>query len=296
MAINRISYVQDGFLFLINFYDEQGTVNMWQRIKTAVILIIIVGIALFASQSPILFAPLLIIGVTIAAHEWTKLMPKWRQPVVFVLMVLAVTLVSLLFKVTWVVWWVASLIIWLMALSWVTKFPTHTKWYGNQLALMGVVILTASITAMFYLWQQSAWWLLYVFLLVWCADSGAYFVGRKLGRRKMAPNVSPNKSMEGLAGGLITGLVVVIGISVFKLQLTGTALIAFVALSALTILVSVLGDLFESMLKRRANVKDSGTILPGHGGILDRIDSLLSATPIFALGFWGLQQLGLLVI
>ncbi len=135
---------------------------------------------------------------------------------------------------------------------------------------------------------------MYVFLLVWCADSGAYFVGRKLGRRKMAPNVSPNKSMEGLAGGLVTGLLVVVVISVFKLQLTGTALFAFVALSALTILVSVLGDLFESMLKRRAGVKDSGTILPGHGGILDRIDSLLSATPIFALGFWGLH-LGLIV-
>ncbi len=269
---------------------------MWQRIKTAIILIIIVGIALFASDTPFLFAPLLIIGVTIAAHEWTKLMPKWRQPVVFVLMVLAVTVVSLLVEITWVVWWIAALIIWLMALSWVRKFPTHTNWYGKQLALMGVVILTASITAMFYLWQQSAWWLMYVFLMVWCADSGAYFVGRKLGRRKMAPNVSPNKSVEGLAGGLVTGLLVVVAISVFKLQLTGTVLVAFVTLSALTILASVLGDLFESMLKRRAGVKDSGTILPGHGGILDRIDSLLSATPIFALGFWGLQQLGWLVV
>jgi len=112
----------------------------------------------------------------------------------------------------------------------------------------------------------------------------------------MAPNVSPNKSMEGLAGGLVTGLLVVIVISVFKLQLTGLPLVAFVALSALTILGSVLGDLFESMLKRRADVKDSGTILPGHGGVLDRIDSLLSATPIFALGFWALQQLGLIVV
>ena len=269
---------------------------MWQRIKTAIILIIIVGIALFASDTPFLFAPLLIIGVTIPAQEWTKLMPKWRQPVVFVLMVLAVTVVSLLVEITWVVWWIAALIIWLMALSWVRKFPTHTNWYGKQLALMGVVILTASITAMFYLWQQSAWWLMYVFLMVWCADSGAYFVGRKLGRRKMAPNVSPNKSVEGLAGGLVTGLLVVVAISVFKLQLTGTVLVAFVTLSALTILASVLGDLFESMLKRRAGVKDSGTILPGHGGILDRIDSLLSATPIFALGFWGLQQLGWLVV
>lgn len=269
---------------------------MWQRIKTAIVLILIVGIALFASQTPILFAPLLAVGVTIAAHEWTKLMPKWRQPVVFVLMVLALTLVSLVIEITWVMWWLASLVIWLMAMSWVTKFPTHTNWYGRKLALMGVVILIAAITAMFYLWQQSPWWLMYVFLLVWCADSGAYFVGRKLGRRKMAPNVSPNKSMEGLAGGIVTGLIVVIAISVFKLQLSGIALIAFALLSVITILVSVLGDLFESMLKRRANVKDSGTILPGHGGILDRIDSLLSATPIFALGFLGMQQMGWLVV
>ena len=269
---------------------------MWQRIKTAIVLVIIVGIAMFASQTPILFAPLLAIGVIIAAHEWTKLMPKWCQPVVFVLLVLLLTLVSLMFKVTWLFWWAASVVIWLMALSWVRVFPTSTNWYGKQLAVMGAVILIAAITAMFYLWQLSAWWLLYVFLLVWCADSGAYFVGRKLGRRKMAPNVSPNKSMEGLAGGLVTGLLVVVIISVFKLQLTGAALVAFVALSALTILVSVLGDLFESMLKRRANVKDSGTILPGHGGILDRIDSLLSATPIFALGFWAIQQFGLMVV
>lgn len=269
---------------------------MWQRIKTAIVLIIIVGVAMFASQAPILIAPLLVFGAIIAAYEWTKLMPKWRQPTLFVLLVLALTVISLVFKATWLFWWAASLILWLMAISWVRVFPAHTKWYGKKLAWMGVIILTAAITAMFYLWQLSAWWLLYVFLLVWCADSGAYFVGRKLGRRKMAPKVSPNKSMEGLAGGLVTGLLLVIGISVFKLQLTGLPLIAFVALSALTILASVLGDLFESMLKRRADVKDSGSILPGHGGILDRIDSLLSATPIFALGFWAIQYFGLIAV
>src|SRR5690606_5539128 len=141
----------------------------------------------------------------------------------------------------------------------------------------GAIILTAAITAMFYLWQLSAWWLLYVFLLVWCADSGAYFVGRKLGRRKMAPNVSPNKSMEGLARGLVTGLRVVIVISIFKLQLAGVRLVAFVALSALPIFASVLGDLLESMRRRRADVKGSGAILAGHGGVVVRIDSLLAA-------------------
>lgn len=271
---------------------------MWQRIRTALVLIVIVDIALFASDTAILFAPLLAIGTVIAAYEWTKLMPKWQRPSLFVFLVLMTTLASLWYASiwVWVAWWVTSLIIWLMALYWVTKFPIHTKWYGKKLAVMGAIILTASITAMFYLWQLSPWWILYVFLMVWCADSGAYFVGRKLGRVKMAPNVSPNKSMEGLAGGLVTGLVAVLAISIFKLQLTGITLIAFVLLSAVTILASVLGDLFESMLKRRAEVKDSGTILPGHGGILDRIDSLLSATPIFALGFWGMQHLGWLVV
>lgn len=266
---------------------------MWQRIKTAIILIIIVGVALFASASPILFVPLLAVGVTIAAHEWTKLMPRWRLPARFVLMVLVVTMITLLLPKIWPVWWAASIVIWLMALRWVYQFPRKERWYGRKLSLMGVVILTAAISAMCFLWQQSPWWLMYVFLLVWCADSGAYFVGRKLGKRKMAPNVSPNKSVEGLIGGLVTGMLVVLGISVFKLQLSGQALLVFLLLSAVTILASVLGDLFESMLKRRAGIKDSGTILPGHGGVLDRIDSLLSATPIFAFGFWLLQQLSL---
>ncbi|WP_296403656.1 phosphatidate cytidylyltransferase [Psychrobacter sp.] len=262
---------------------------MWTRIKTAVILVIIVGVAIFASDKPYLFIPLLGVGVSIASFEWTKLVPKWHVPALFVILVLALTMATLIFPNTWPLWWTASTVIWLMALYWVSKFPASTGWYGRQLYVLGMVLLTAAISAMYYLWLQSPWWLMYVFLLVWCADSGAYFVGRKLGKRKMSPHVSPNKSIEGLIGGLATGLIVVIGISWFKLQLAGSELVLFVGLSLITILASVLGDLFESMLKRQAGVKDSGTILPGHGGILDRIDSLLSATPIFALGFWVLQ-------
>lgn len=269
---------------------------MWIRIKTALILVLIVGVALFASDTPYLFVPLLATGVIIASHEWTKLMPKWRTPSLYVVMVLALTMITLLIPTSWPVWWAAAIVIWLMALSWVSKFPTSTNWYGQRLSIMGIIILTAAISAMFYLWQQSAWWLMYVFLLVWCADSGAYFVGRKFGKRKMSPNVSPNKSVEGLVGGLVTGLVVVLAISLFKLQLSGSELLLFILLSLITILASVLGDLFESMLKRRAGVKDSGTILPGHGGVLDRIDSLLSATPIFALGFWALQYFDMLTL
>ncbi len=266
---------------------------MWQRIKTAVVLVIIVGVAMFASRLPILFLPLLTVGVLIASHEWTKLMPKRRQPAQFIALTLIVTLVSVFIPATWAIWWVLSFGIWLMATKWVLVYPAQEKWYGRRLFFMGVVILTASITAMYSLWQVSSWWLMYVFLLVWCADSGAYFVGRKLGKRKLAPNVSPNKSVEGLIGGLITAGLVGVGVG-FGLKLDSMALIAFLGLSALTVLASVLGDLFESMLKRRAGIKDSGTILPGHGGVLDRIDSLLSATPVFALGVWILVRANIL--
>lgn len=264
---------------------------MWQRIKTAVILVIIVGVALFASDTPWLFVPLLAVGVTIAAHEWTKLMPAQRKPMYFVLLVLLLTMISLLFPKMWLIWWLMSVVIWLMALAWVWQYPTRTQWYGRRLMTMGVIILTAAITAMFYLWQQSPWWLMYVFILVWCADSGAYFVGRKFGKTKMAPNVSPNKTMQGLYGGLTVGMGVALFISMYWLKYTGSVLLVFMLLSAMTIMASVLGDLFESMLKRRAGIKDSGTVLPGHGGVLDRIDSLLSATPIFALGYLLLQVL-----
>ncbi len=267
---------------------------MWQRIKTAIILVIIVGVAMFTTKLPILFLPLLSLGVVIAAHEWTKLMPKRKFPARFILLVLVVTLISVLLPQLWLLWWALSVVIWVMAFKWVLVFPNQEKWYGRRLFAMGVVILVAAITAMYSLWQMSPWWLMYVFLLVWCADSGAYFVGRKFGKRKLAPNVSPNKSIEGLLGGLVTSAIVAIVIGSVYLSLDWIALLAFLLLSGATVVASVLGDLFESMLKRRAGIKDSGTILPGHGGVLDRIDSLLSATPIFAFGVWVLVYLEIL--
>lgn len=268
---------------------------MWQRIKTAIILVIIVGVSMFATRLPILFLPLLSLGVVIAAHEWTKLMPRLTQPAQFITLVLLITLISVFYYQTWVAWWLVSFVIWAMAFRWVQVYPEQEKWYGKRLFAMGVVILVAAITAMYALWQVSPWWLMYVFLLVWCADSGAYFVGRKFGKRKLAPNVSPNKSIEGLFGGIITATVVAVGVGNY-LELSFISFIMFSLLSGITVGASVLGDLFESMLKRRAGIKDSGSLLPGHGGVLDRIDSLLSATPIFALGVWVLAYFDVLPV
>jgi len=126
-------------------------------------------------------------------------------------------------------------------------------------------------------------WLLTALGITWGADSGAYFVGRAWGKRKLAPYISPNKTIEGVYGGLIAGMVVGLGFGFWAGTATGDlgwlALVAFV-----TVLASVVGDLFESLLKRHAGVKDSSQLIPGHGGLLDRLDAIFAALPVFALG------------
>ncbi|MCG2838804.1 phosphatidate cytidylyltransferase [Photobacterium sp. WH77] len=121
-----------------------------------------------------------------------------------------------------------------------------------------------------------------VCLLVWAADSGAYFAGKRFGRHKMAPRVSPNKTLEGLAGGVVLAVVVAWATAeLFGITFNNSG--ALLVTVVLTVIASVFGDLAESMLKRVSGIKDSGQILPGHGGILDRIDSLTAALPVFAL-------------
>ncbi|CAG2156436.1 unnamed protein product [Oppiella nova] len=179
-------------------------------------------------------------------------------------------------------------------LYWVKHYPEYDGWYNITLNIVGLVLISAAVTAIFEVWKSSPWWLMYLFLLVWGADSGAYFVGRKFGKRKLAPDVSPNKSIEGLIGGIVTVAIVIIVVQSIYLHLTLPQHILFLVLSIVTVFSSVLGDLFESMIKRRAGIKDSGRILPGHGGVLDRIDSLLAAAPFFAAGMYMSQSVCIL--
>jgi phosphatidate cytidylyltransferase len=125
--------------------------------------------------------------------------------------------------------------------------------------------------------------LLVLFALIWGADSGAYFVGKKWGKHKLLPQVSPGKTWEGLSGALgVTVIITFFSLFIFKVPYIRWPVALCLAL--ITVLFSIVGDLFESMLKRRVGLKDSGHSLPGHGGILDRIDSLTAAAPIFASG------------
>ena len=170
----------------------------------------------------------------------------------------------------------------------VIKFPDGSDLWGESKplkTLMGLLVLIPAWLALLRLQAQNPWWVMYVMGIVWGADTGAYFAGRKWGQRKLAPDVSPGKSIEGVIGGLSVTLVLAIVVAV-QIEMNLFRALCFVFLTGFVCLVSVLGDLLESMMKRHRGIKDSGNILPGHGGILDRIDSLTAAAPVFLLGWY----------
>jgi phosphatidate cytidylyltransferase len=183
----------------------------------------------------------------------------------------------------------AALVWWVFALVLVLRYPRSFS--STFAALAGVVVLLPSWTLLVRLHRDGALGAELAFTLlviVWAADVGAYAFGRLLGRTKLAPAVSPGKTWEGVTGGLLTaGLAA--GIAASWLGLPASRL---VVLGVATALISVLGDLTQSMFKRNVGLKDSGTLLPGHGGVLDRIDSLTAAVPAFVVGLWALNLLG----
>lgn len=261
---------------------------MWERIKTALILLVIVGLCLFVTDNPLPMVALLSVGGILAAHEWSKMIPQLTQPGWFVAAVVLGNVLTFFYPSVSVYVWLSSIAVWLMAAWWVKAYPKQTQsWFSKPvLFYVGFVTIVATISAMFYLWQQSPWWLLYAMSLVWCADSGAYFAGRRFGKNKLAPNVSPKKTYEGMIGGLLLCLLVIAAVSYTLVDLTVQQRYIFIVLSLGCAVISILGDLLESMVKRKAGIKDSGNLLPGHGGLLDRIDSMMATVPLFAIGYF----------
>jgi phosphatidate cytidylyltransferase len=173
--------------------------------------------------------------------------------------------------------WIVLAPLWLYY-GWTTQRPV-------TMTILGALVVLAMWMAMVQLHARSPWLLLATMMVVWIADTAAYFVGCKFGRRKLAPVISPGKSWEGVYGGLACVFVYAVLLSLFSPLASHAELSRpLIVVSALVIaMVSVVGDLFESWLKRQAGVKDSGTALPGHGGVLDRIDALVPALPIATL-------------
>ena len=179
------------------------------------------------------------------------------------------------------VWWVAAAL-WLRAYDFGVRMDALSRMVKLAAATLAVVPAWAALALLHAETPHGPRWLLTALAIVWAADSGAYFAGSHWGQRKLSPRISPNKTVEGLLGGIVAG--VVIGLVFALFAGAPPRVLPAVALAALlTVAAAVVGDLFESLLKRHAGAKDSGDLLPGHGGVLDRLDSVLAALPVFVI-------------
>lgn len=250
--------------------------------------LVFLGILFFAPA--VVFNVFAAIVVIAAAWEWANFCgySSARQRALYVvIMTVVAALIGWLLHQQWVgmqqllmlaaAWWA-------MALLWVQGYPaSRILWQAPLIrAMMGGLVLLPTWFSLVTLrsLQDGALWVLAVVLIVAAADIGAYFSGRRWGRHRLAPSVSPAKSWEGVAGGVVAATLT---FGLF-LILRGDAPAQWLVLIAIpTALISVLGDLLESMLKRHRGIKDSGRILPGHGGVMDRVDGLAAAVPVFTL-------------
>ena len=186
-----------------------------------------------------------------------------------------------------VAWWCLALL-WLRFFNFASDHETYARVFKLAAGTLAVIPAWCALGLIHASQPNGHLWLFTALSIVWAADSGAYFAGRAFGgklfgSRKLAPRISPNKTIEGLLGGLVAG----VACGLFFASLAGMSMAqvpAVVLVAVATVLFSVIGDLFESLLKRHVGAKDSGNLIPGHGGILDRIDGVLAALPIFALG------------
>lgn len=259
-----------------------------QRVITALLLgLPIVGVLLFAP--PMWVTAILALIMLVGAWEWSGFIQPLSQSAhslfraVYVLIIAGLMAIwflhpdviqsyTLLFVA--VLWWIA-------ASSWVVFFPEMST--RHIAGVIGILVLLPMWIALITLVQHlthGGRLILSLLLIVAATDIGAYFTGRAFGKHKLAPRVSPGKTWEGVGGGLLSAMVIALLLSYWLSMPT----ISFVILCLVTACFSIVGDLTESLFKRHSGLKDSGHILPGHGGVLDRIDSITAAAPVFVYG------------
>jgi len=259
------------------------------RILTVMVVLPLFLAALFfldLTALALLFAILLALGL----REWANLSGIRSASMRFFYVVAGVGMASVIWLTGYAgrELFLLTLLFWFVALFRLWRYTGEEDGKGNaSLAwLDGYFVLIPATLGLLLLMQRDAdspLLVLVVMFIIWAADTGAYLVGRAFGRHRLAPRISPGKTIEGLAGGLAGALLVAVTAGVWAFDLSGRQLAAWSFLAVLIALFSVAGDLFESMLKRRAGQKDSGRLLPGHGGVLDRIDSLCAALPLYLL-------------
>jgi phosphatidate cytidylyltransferase len=254
-----------------------------QRLITSLILIPLVLLTLF--YAPTWFLITIVILVLFAAgRECWHLIPlnHLASQLGFVVLLLAgLWACGQVFSY----WLVVGLLFWLVCFAAIITFPKSQSYWGYApvVAFACLLLLPLFLQSLMHLYYipQGQGLILYLLCLVWAADIGAYLAGKRWGSHKLIPQVSPGKSWEGALGGFILVLIVAsIGLVYFR----PLSWLNWFSLALLITIVSIFGDLFISILKRRCRLKDTGTLIPGHGGILDRLDSLIAAMPFFYLG------------
>lgn len=238
-----------------------------------------------------MFFYFLLFVVFVSGYEWARLSGVNNNPLrmLFAFVITAVTWAIPQYLADYILWLIYISVLWWFSISYYLKLAkpeaANSKLKPDKLFIAFVVLPAAALAMQkIHAMNQGADWLFYALALVWVADTGAYFAGKKFGKNKLAPNISPGKTKEGLMGAVIaTSLYTLVASYYFELDTERSALL--VLLSVILTFISASGDLYFSFLKREAGLKDSGNILPGHGGILDRIDSVLAAMPVFAVGY-----------
>lgn len=251
-----------------------------KRLITALILIpLVLGLIYFASPTVMSLAILLLFLAL--SWEWLSLVPI-ENLIYKIIAIFAILLIFLANVQYWDIFLQINFVVWGFIIVAILTYPKSEKIWGNPyvVSLFSAFVLTTflSILYVFILEDESSDEFVYLLLLVWAADIGAYLSGKKFGKIKLIPNVSPGKTIEGTIGGLALALLVAAGgYWYFKPERIDLWFLH----AAVVVALAIFGDLFISMLKRRAHVKDTGSILPGHGGVLDRLDSLIAALPFF---------------
>lgn len=277
--------------------------NLGKRILTAVILLpLVIGM--------IFLLPNFIFGIVsglvmlIAFTEWFRLAGFNKRPsfieflaFLFMLTLVVVLAATVQFSIDYILTYFDmqvdpeiltayfyasfSLLLWGLGLLAVVYYPKGTAWYakGPRALVIGALVLLPTWVSMNQLHYLEPRWLMYTLALVWVADTAAYFAGKKFGKTQLSPLLSPGKTWEGVVGAML-GTFIASLIAYYYLEVK-IPFYQWFGLNAIAVLFSIVGDLFESIFKRVHNLKDSGNLLPGHGGIMDRIDSLTAALPVF---------------
>jgi phosphatidate cytidylyltransferase len=257
--------------------------NLMQRMLSALGIIAIVAFSLFVREEVFIF--LITLLLFFSSIEWVKMLnlTVWHN-ICYAIFNVTLLLFGIFVDHFWLVsigvlWWGIGII---LLFQYVSNSAAGVKWSAKAHLIVGAMLLVPSCSSIIVLRKFGSDILLILLLLVWAVDIGGYFVGKKYGANKLMPLISPAKTIEGSLGGVALAIILTLA-AYYIIPIDSFGLLEIILITVFIAVFAILGDLFESMVKRRFGIKDSGNVIPGHGGLLDRIDSLTAAAPPFAL-------------